>query len=155
MEHTAFSNQTAVYFEDYQIGQSLSSYARTVTEADIVMHAGLGDFSPRHMDAEFAKATAFGRRIAHGTLIFSMAMGMNATAINPVSFSYGYDHLRFVEPVFIGDTIRATIRVKEKRDHPRHSDKGVLVELVEVTNQRGETAMICEHLSLVARRQVR
>lgn len=141
-----------IYFEDYKIGQSRTSYARTVTEADIVIHAGLGDFFPHHMDVEFCKTTEFGQRIAHGTLIFGMAMGMNATEINPVSFSYGYDRLRFIKPVFIGDTIHTKITVKEKRDHPKHPDKGMLVESVEVFNQNEVLVMVCEHLSLVQRR---
>jgi acyl dehydratase len=74
----------AIYFEDFVLGEEHETYARTVTEADIVMHAGLGDFFPHHMDAEFCKTTEFGRRIAHGTLILSMAMGMKATKINKI-----------------------------------------------------------------------
>ena len=53
---------------------------------------------PHHMDAEFTKTTPFGQRIAHGTLVFSVGVGLTATLINPVAFSYGYDRLRFVKP---------------------------------------------------------
>ena len=56
-----------------------------------------------------------GQRVAHGTLIFSIAVGMTAGAANPVAFSYGYDKLRFIKPVFIGDTITCTVTISEKR----------------------------------------
>ena len=67
------------YFEDYAIGDSRASGGRTITETDIVLHAGqTGDFYPHHMDAEWCKTQPFGQRIAHGTLIFSVAVGMTA-----------------------------------------------------------------------------
>jgi acyl dehydratase len=124
-----------------------------MTEADVVLHAGqTGDFYPHHMDAEWCKTQEFGRRIAHGTLIFSVAIGMTAGAVNPRAMSYGYDRLRFVRPVFIGDTITTTATIKEKRDHPKRTDHGVVVEQIEVANQAGETVLVCEHLYLVQRR---
>lgn len=67
------------------------------------------------MDAEFAKTTEFGKRIAHGTLTFSVAVGSTANVINPVAFSYGYDHLRFIRPVFIGDTIHTKLQFITKK----------------------------------------
>lgn len=98
-------------FEDYKIGTMKETSGRTITEADIVIHAGqTGDFYPHHMDAEWCKTQSFGQRIAHGTLIFSMAVGMTSGEVNPEAFSYGYDRLRFIKPVFIGDTLRS-------RDH--------------------------------------
>jgi len=61
------------YWEDYEIGSSRVSSGRTITEADIVLHAGqTGDFYPHHMDAEWCKTQAFGARVAHGTLILSV-----------------------------------------------------------------------------------
>ena len=72
----------AVYFEDYVLGQSRVSIGRTITEADIVLHAGqTGDFFPHHMDAEWCATQSFKERIAHGTLIFSVAIGMTAGTI--------------------------------------------------------------------------
>ena len=100
------------------------------------------------MDAEWAKTQEFGQRVAHGTLIFSLAAGMTAGVVNPLAFSYGYDRLRFVKPVLIGDTIRVKVRVKEKRDHPHRADHGMVVELFEVLNQRAETVVVCEHMIL-------
>lgn len=142
----------AIYFEDYEIGAERTSTGRTITETDIVMHAGqTGDFYPHHMDAEWCRTQPFGQRIAHGTLIFSVGIGMTAGEINPEAVSYGYDRLRFIKPVFIGDTIRAKVTLKEKRDHPKKPDCGIVVELVEVFNQRGETVLACEHLLLVNR----
>ena len=144
----------AQFFEDYVVGATRTSTGRTITETDIVMHAGqTGDFYPHHMDAEWCKTQDFKQRIAHGTLIFSVAVGQTATAeINPEAFSYGYDRLRFIKPVFIGDTLVARCTVKEKRDHPKKSDHGVVVELVESINQRGETVLAAEHLLLVRRK---
>jgi acyl dehydratase len=142
-----------VYFEDYEIGTSRTSTGRTITETDIVMHAGqTGDFYPHHMDAEWCSTQEFKQRIAHGTLIFSIAVGQTAGEINPVAFSYGYDRLRFIRPVFIGDTLTSRCTIKEKRDHPKRPDHGVVVELVESLNQRGETVLAAEHLLLVKRR---
>jgi len=142
-----------IYFEEYEIGEYRETMGRTITEADIVIHAGqTGDFFPHHMDAEWVKTQEFKRRIAHGTLILSVAIGMTATDINPVSFSYGYDRVRFIKPVFIGDTITVKATIAEKRDHPKRPDSGYLVEQIEVFNQDGNTVLACQHLYLVQRR---
>jgi acyl dehydratase len=126
---------------------------RTITEADVVIHAGqTGDFYPHHMDAEWCRTQPFGQRIAHGTLIFSVAVGMTAGEVNPEAFSYGYDRLRFIRPVFIGDTIHVTVTIQEKRDSPKLPGSGIVVELCEVANQRGEIVLACQHLLMVKRR---
>jgi acyl dehydratase len=140
------------HFEDYEPGTGRETGGRTITEADIVLHAGqTGDFYPHHMDAEWCKTQPFGQRMAHGTLIFSVAVGLTAGEINPLAFSYGYDRLRFIKPVFIGDTLRVRVAIKEKRDHKK-PDHGMVVEALEVFNQRNETVLACEHLLLVKRR---
>jgi acyl dehydratase len=140
------------FFEAYEIGFTRRSLGRTITEADVVLHAGqTGDFYPHHMDAEWCKTQDFGQRIAHGTLIFSVAIGMTAGEINPHAMSYGYDKLRFIRPVLINDTIRVQATIKEKRDHPRRADHGIVAEQIEVFNQRDETVLVCEHLYLVKR----
>jgi acyl dehydratase len=139
------------YFDDYKAGSVRETLGRTITETDFVIHAGqTGDFYPHHMDAEWCKTQPFGQRIAHGTLIFSVAVGMTAGEINPEAFSYGYDRLRFLKPVFIGDTLHVRVTIKEKREakSPKH---GIVVELCEVFNQRNETVLACEHLLMVAR----
>ena len=141
------------FFEDYEIGFTRRSFGRTITEADIVLHAGqTGDFFPHHMDAEWCASQDFKQRIAHGTLILSVGIGMTATTINPRSMSYGYDRVRFIRPVFIADTITVTTKITEKRDHPKRKTHGIVVEAVDITNQRGETVLACEHLYLVERK---
>jgi len=140
----------ARYFDDYEICTERETVGRTITETDIVLHAGqTGDFYPHHMDAEWCKTQDFKQRIAHGTLIFSVGIGMTAGEVNPEAFSYGYDKLRFVRPVFIGDTIRVTVTVKEKRDFPKRPNSGLVVETVEVRNQAGDVVLACEHLLVV------
>ena len=139
------------YLEDYAIGEERTSTGRTVTEADIVLHAGqTGDFYPHHMDAEWCATQPFKQRIAHGTLVFSMAIGMAANVINPRSMSYGYDRLRFIKPTFIGDTIRVRTTIVDKRDYKR-PEHGILVEKVDVFKQGGDLVLTCEHLHLVER----
>jgi len=137
------------YFEEFELNEQRKTGGRTVTETDIVIHAGQsGDFFPHHMDEEWCKTQPFKKRIAHGTLIFTIAVGLTAAVINEVAMTYGYDRLRFVKPVFIGDTIKATVTISEKKDHKRPGF-GLVTELVEVFNQHGETVMVCEHVLLV------
>jgi acyl dehydratase len=84
------------YFEDLELNTVRETTGRTITETDIVIHAGqTGDFSPHHMDAEWCKTQPLKQRIAHGTLIFSIAVGMTAGVINEVAMTYGYERLRF------------------------------------------------------------
>ena len=120
------------FFDEYAVGFSRRSFGRTITEADIVLHAGqTGDFFPHHMDKEWCATQDFGQRIAHGTLIFSVGIGMTATTINPRAMSMGYDRVRFVKPVFIGDTITTTATISELRDHPKRNTHGFAVERVQ------------------------
>lgn len=141
------------YFEDYEEGTSRETLGRTITEADIVRHAGeTGDFYPHHMDEEWCQKEGFDTRIAHGTLIFSVAIGMAAHEINPRAMSYGYDRLRFINPVYIGDTISVTVEITEKRNEPDRPNHGIVVEACEVYNQEDQIVLACEHLLLVETR---
>ncbi|MFV0411332.1 MAG: MaoC/PaaZ C-terminal domain-containing protein [Paracoccus sp. (in: a-proteobacteria)] len=141
------------YFEDIEPGESRITFGRTITETDFVVHAGhTGDFFPHHMDAEFMGASEFGQRIAHGTMVFAIGIGLTATVINPVAFSYGYDRLRFVRPVFIGDTIRTRVTVARKEDDPKRAGAGRLFEKVEVLNQHDQTVLACEHIYIIQKR---
>src|SRR3990172_401500 len=107
-----------LYFEDLRIGDQFVSPGRTITEADVTLFAGLsGDYNPLHTDEEFAKQTPFGRRIAHGLLGLSMAVGLasrlglfDGTGIGFLGLEWS-----FVGPIFLGDTIRARFAVEEKR----------------------------------------
>ncbi len=141
------------FYEDYTLGFTRETLGRTITETDFVIHAGqTGDFFPHHMDAEWCKDQPFKQRIAHGTLIFSVAIGQTASEINPEAFSKGYDRLRFIKPVFIGDTIRSKVTISEKTDDKK-PEFGKVVEHVEVFNQRGEIVLACDHLLLAKKKK--
>jgi acyl dehydratase len=125
------------HFEDFEIGAETVTAGRTVTEADIINFAGLtGDWYEIHTNAEFARQSMFGQRIAHGALIFSLATGLTVRAMPPghtlLAF-YGVDKLRFVKPTFIGDTIHVRQKVVEKAE--RDAMSGVVTTLTEVINQ--------------------
>ena len=141
------------FYEDYTLGFTRETLGRTITETDFVIHAGqTGDFFPHHMDAEWCKTQPFGQRIAHGTLIFSIAIGQTASEINPEAFSKGYDRLRFIKPVFIGDTIHAKVVIAAKSDDKKPA-YGQVVEHVEVYNQHGQIVLACDHLLLARKKQ--
>ena len=142
------------YWEEYEIGYTRTSTGRTITESDIVIHAGqTGDFYPHHMDAEFAKNTPFGQRVAHGTLVLSVGVGMLANEINDAAFSYGYDRVRFIAPVFIGDTIVSKAEIVAKREHAKSPEKyGIVDEQVTVTKQSGEAVIAFVHVYMVERK---
>ena len=138
------------YFEDYVIGEARDTVGRTITETDFVVHAGhSGDFFPHHLDAEFCKTLPFGQRIAHGTMVFNIGVGLTATIINPVAFSYGYDRMRFVKPVFIGDTIRSRVEIISKELMEKRPGYGRVTERLTVTKHTGETALVADHIYMV------
>jgi oxepin-CoA hydrolase/3-oxo-5,6-dehydrosuberyl-CoA semialdehyde dehydrogenase len=146
------------YFEDLQIGDSLLTHRRTVTEADIVNFGGMsGDYFYMHFDEVAAKETQFGKRIAHGYFVLSAAAGLFVSpAPGPVLANYGLDTLRFVKPVGIGDTIQARLTAKRKIDRrkkdPKGVGQGVVAWDVAVTNQDGELVASYDILTLVAKR---
>ncbi len=142
------------WFEEFEIGEIRETNGRTVTETDIVVHAGhTGDFFPHHMDAEFMRGTPFGQRIAHGTMTFAIGIGLTATLINRKAFTYGYDRLRFPKPVHIGDTIHTRVEVIAVQPDERRPQYGRVVEACTVINQRGETVLYCEHTQLVEKKE--
>jgi len=136
------------------VGDS-TTFAKTVTEADVILFAGLsGDFAPHHVNEEFMRGTMFGTRIAHGALSlgFMSAVSAKLMAAIPVSKSHdvliplslGYDRLRFLKPVFFGDTLTSTYRVLEvdlDRKNPR------TLASVEIHNQRGELTASAIHIN--------
>ncbi len=146
------------YFEDLQIGESLLTHRRTVSEADIVNFGGLsGDYFYMHFDEIAAAETAFGKRIAHGYFVLSAAAGLFVSpAPGPVLANYGLDTLRFIKPVGIGDTIRARLTAKRKIDRNRRDangvGQGVVAWDVEVTNQHDELVASYDILTLVAKK---
>lgn len=132
---------TGMYWEEWEIGAEFVSSGRTVTEADIVMFAGLsGDYNPLHIDEEFCKKTQFGTRIAHGPLVYAIAAGLlfQLHLYDDTLIAFlGFDSLKFTNPVKAGDTIHAKIKVLEKRETSR-PDRGVMKRQLQVLNQRGE-----------------
>ena len=126
-----------MYFEDYVVDAVEKSRGRTITETDIVNFAGLsGDFVELHVNDEYAKRGPFGKRIAHGALIFSVSTGLMVQMPGDneaiIAF-YGADKLRFTGPVFIGDTIHLTRRVVEKQ--LKNAERGVIATEITVMNQ--------------------
>ena len=146
------------WFEDLEIGHSLLTHRRTVSEADIVNFGGIsGDYFYMHFDEIAAKDTQFGKRIAHGYFVLSAAAGLFVSpAPGPVLANYGLDNLRFVAPVAIGDTIRARLTCKRKVDRNRTDEQGrgqgVVAWDVQVTNQNDELVASYDILTLVQKR---
>ncbi|MBI1745541.1 MAG: MaoC family dehydratase N-terminal domain-containing protein [Acidobacteria bacterium] len=142
------------YFEELTEGESRVSRGRTITETDIVNFAALtGDWVELHVNEEYARQSYFGRRIAHGALIFSIATGLSVrmgTVDDTVIAFYGVDKLRFVKPVFIGDTIWAREKILSKE--PRDEKSGIITIQTEVINQREEVALTYTGKILIKRK---
>jgi 3-hydroxybutyryl-CoA dehydratase len=125
-------------------------FSKTVSESDVYLFAGItGDLGGNHVDEEFMRTSRYGRRIAHGALIIgfmsttstmlierSLAKGIDSTPV-----SLGYDRIRMLGPVFLGDTITVTYTVAEI-DPERLRSRAK----IEVTNQRGELVTVGEHI---------
>ena len=125
-------------------------FAKTLGETDFYLFAGIsGDFDKVHVNEEYMKTTVFGRRIAHGLLVLalssttaSMMSSRFTTEDSPFTpVSAGYDRVRFLKPVYIGDTITVTYRVHAVEPE-RNRSRGKL----EMTNQKGETVLVAEHI---------
>jgi len=134
----------SLFFEDFIVDSVSTSRSRTVTEADIVNFAGLsGDFVELHMSEAYAAKGPFGKRIAHGALVFSMSTGLsvqlNQIQDTVIAF-YGVDKLRFTRPVFIGDTIHIVKKVTAKEQ--KGSGRGLVTFETTVLNQNGEPVII-------------
>ncbi len=143
------------FYEHFERGDTHTTIGRTITESDIVIHAGqTGDFYPHHMDAEWCKTQPFKQRIAHGTLTFAVSIGMVAGVINTRAMTYGYEKLRFPKPVYIGDTIRVTATVSDKYPHPKKPAYGFVVETIETLNQQDACVMATQHLLLVEKQHI-
>jgi oxepin-CoA hydrolase/3-oxo-5,6-dehydrosuberyl-CoA semialdehyde dehydrogenase len=145
------------YFDELEVGDSLVTARRTVTEADVVNFAGIsGDFFYAHMDDIAARDSIFEKRVAHGYFVLSAAAGLFVDpAPGPVLANYGLESLRFVKPVYPGDTIQATLTVKQKTAKEKKPDQppqGVVAWDVEVKNQNNEPVAVYTILTLVRRK---
>jgi len=125
------------YYRDFQVGDRLMTRGRTITEADIVMYAALsGDWYPLHVDAEYAKSTPFGERVAHGLLIVSVAFGLMPLSDMAILAVSEIEKIKFHSPTKIGDTIRAEMEILEKS--VQDQKKGLITTKIIITNQRAE-----------------
>jgi oxepin-CoA hydrolase/3-oxo-5,6-dehydrosuberyl-CoA semialdehyde dehydrogenase len=146
------------YFEELQIGESLLTQTKVIGEADVKAFGELtGDMFYMHFDDEAAKASAFGKRIAHGYLVLSDAAGLFVVAEpGPVLANYGLDTLRFVKPVGLGDSIQVRLTCKRKIDRNKKDangqGQGVVAWDVEVSNQDKELVASYDILTLVAKK---
>ena len=143
------------YYDDLAIGDRITSRGRTITETDLVVFSGLsGDYTQLHTDEEHAKAGPFGGRIAHGCLTLSIATGLEfqlfGTGEVRVLAFYGLDRVRFVKPVFIGDTIHVGVEVIALVD--KDETRGVVTFHEEIRNQRDETVAVLDKRTLNKKR---
>jgi acyl dehydratase len=140
-----------LWFEEFQEGMAIVTRGRTITEADIVTFAGVsGDYNPMHCDAEFAKTTPFGARIAHGALVFSVVTGLlyqtnvlEGTVIAFIEFS-----MKLRKPTYIGDTLRVHGKVAGTRKMTSAGGGIVTIDL-KALNQHGETVQKGEVLVMI------
>lgn len=143
-----------LYFDDVKVGQEWTTPGRTVTEADIVHFAGIsGDFNPLHIDAEFAKKTPFGQRIAHGLLGLSLSTGLRNNHVHMATLAFlGIVEWNFKGPIFIGDTVRLVLKVEELRPSKSKPKVGIILWSNRLVNQKGEVVQEGKHHTMVERR---
>lgn len=143
-------------FEDFSVGDTFESEGRTVTEADIRMFIGAtGATHPNHVDREFATSHPvldLDDVVAQGVLTLSVADGFVSETVGEgetlLAANYGYDRVRFLDPVYPGDTVSATVEVAECEE--RDDDWGRLTLDVTVTNHDGDAVLVAENVQLVA-----
>lgn len=127
------------YFDDLEIGAAMESSGRTVTEYDVVSFAALtGDWHPQHADAAWAAESPFGRRIAHGMLVLSYALGLLPIDPRVVLALRSVDSAVMKRPVGLGDTIRVQAKVAEMR--PLGDETGLVTLGMRIVNQEDQLA---------------
>ncbi len=145
------------YWEDFTVGEEVTTQAITVTETHLVAWAGLTmDYYPLHMDEEYAKTTVFGGRVAHGPLTFALAIGLvyqSGLYGNSILAWLGVENMKIPAPVRIGDSIRVRASVARKRG-TKSPERGLTVFRWDVLNQRDETVMSLDYLLMMYRRPV-
>lgn len=146
------------HFEDIEVGETVVTAKRTVTEADIVNFSNVSwDHFYAHTDATSLDGTIFEGRVAHGYFVLAAAAGLFVDAKKgPVLLNYGLEECRFTKPVYPGATIGVRLTVKEKVDQEKRSDddvaKGIVKFLVDVYDETGETVAIATILTMVKKR---
>ena len=143
------------HFEELEIGETVFTHKRTITEADIISFANISwDHFYAHTDVTSLDGTIFEERVAHGYFILSAAAGLFVDAKKgPVLLNYGLEECRFVKPVYAGATIGVRFTVKQKVNQEKRSEeevsKGIVKFLVDVFDQTGETVAIATILTMV------
>jgi oxepin-CoA hydrolase/3-oxo-5,6-dehydrosuberyl-CoA semialdehyde dehydrogenase len=143
------------HFEELEVGETVFTHKRTITEADIVSFANISwDHFYAHTDVTSLDGTIFEERVAHGYFILSAAAGLFVDAKKgPVLLNYGLEECRFVKPVYAGATIGVRFTVKQKVNQEKRSEeevsKGIVKFLVDVFDQTGETVAIATILTMV------
>jgi acyl dehydratase len=137
-------NPRGLFFEEFEVGQRITTGGRTVTEADVVAFAGLsGDYNAIHTDAVYSRSTPFGRRVAHGLLGLSIASGLavNTGLLEGTVLAFrDISAWKFSLPIFIGDTIHVVMEIIETKAMPRLGGGSVVITL-DVVNQDDKTVM--------------
>jgi len=149
-------SRQGLYFEDYLLGYTFVTSARTITESDIVAFGTLtGDLNPMHMDAEYMKDHMFGQRIAHGMLSLSYAVGQayHLGFMEKTVIAFRSLEMKFVKPVYIGDTLTVELTIADLKPTERLGG-GVVTTDVKIINQRGETVQKGSWVMLVMKRPV-
>ena len=141
-----------LFFEEFELGQQVATAGRTVTEADVVSFAALsGDYNQIHTDAEFARSTAFGQRVAHGLLVLAIATGLIAQtgALEGTALAFRELTWKFIKPVFLNDTVHVLAEVSGLKALPRAA-AGMVSLQVRVINQGDQVVARGEWQALMA-----
>lgn len=127
------------YYDELEVGDRREFSGVTITETHVVNFAGVtGDHFGLHMDAEYAKSTPFGQRIAHGLLVLSVGAGLIPLLPGRVQAFMGMDEVRFLAPVYFGDTVHPVMEVLEKEDK---KSGGTVVIQENIVNQKGDVVV--------------
>jgi acyl dehydratase len=135
--------------EDIAIGLR-TTFSKTVSESDVYLYAGItGDLDPNHVDEEYTSKTSLGHRVAHGTLILGYTSAASTQILKDFDrpmVSVGYDRVRFLKPVYFGDTISVDYEIEGiERERERTIAK------IEVKNQKGELVAVATHIMQLVR----
>ena len=130
--------------DDVEVGRS-TRFSKTVSESDVYLFAGItGDLDPNHVDEEYASKTSLGHRVAHGALIVGYMSAASTRILEDFErpmVSVGYDRIRFIKPVFLGDTVNVEYVITSlDRERERITSR------VEVKNQHGELVCVADHI---------
>ena len=142
-----------LYFEEFEEGQIFEhAIRRTVTEMDNVLFSTLTmNPQPLHLDEEFAKQTEFGQRLVNSLFTLGLIIGISVgeTTLGTTVANLGMSNVRFLKPVFHGDTLRARTIVRSKRRSQSRKDAGIVEFEHQGINQRDETVAICLRVGLM------